>query len=185
MPLEPSCPSCAAAVEPGALACPRCRTPLASSDDVTRLSDADETRLAAAAGSASRGSRQTAIGTFVFVMLRALLGMVWPATALTVLLFAAVIFAESGFENTPLMVVVIVAIITPVLFVFLRFGLVSLVMVLLVNQVLANSPLTADLAQSHAAIGVWTLLALLALAWWTFHLSKAGRGMWKGLAGGS
>jgi hypothetical protein len=123
------------------------------------------------------------IGTFVFVMLQALLGRVWPATAITVLIFAAVIIAEAGFENAPLMLLVVALIITPVLFVFLRFGLISLITVLVVNQVLANSPLTADLTQAHAAVGVWTLLALLAVAAWAFHTSKAGRGMFTGLSG--
>jgi hypothetical protein len=123
------------------------------------------------------------IGTFVFVMLRALLGRVWPATAITVLIFAAVIIAEAGFESAPLMLAVVALIVTPVLFVFLRFGLISLITVLVVNQVLANSALTVDLAQSHAAVGVWTLLVLLAIAAWAFHTSKAGRGLFRGFAG--
>jgi tRNA A-37 threonylcarbamoyl transferase component Bud32 len=122
-------------------------------------------------------------GTFVFVMLRAMLGRAWPATAITVLIFAAVIVAEAGFENTPLMLVVVALIVTPILFVFLRFGLIALITVLMVNQVLANAPLTADLTQSHAAVGAWTLVALLAIAAWAFHTSKAGRGMFKGLSG--
>jgi tRNA A-37 threonylcarbamoyl transferase component Bud32 len=123
------------------------------------------------------------IGTFVFVILRALLGRVWPATALTFLIFAAVIVAESGFESAPIMLAVVVLIVTPVLFVFLRFGLIALITVLMVNQTLANSALTTDLTQSHAAVGAWTLVALIAVAAWAFHASRAGRGLLKGFAG--
>jgi tRNA A-37 threonylcarbamoyl transferase component Bud32 len=123
------------------------------------------------------------VGTFVFVMARALFGRVWPATGLTVLIFAAVIIAEAGFENAPLMLGVVTLVITPILFVFLRFGLISLITVLMTNQILANAPLTADLTQPHAAVGMWTLVALLGLAVWAFHTSRAGRGLFTGLAG--
>jgi hypothetical protein len=91
-----------------------------------------------------------------------------------VLIFAAVIIAEAGFENAPLMLGVVALVVTPILFVFLRFGLISLITVLMVNQVLANAALTADLTQSHAAVGAWTLVALLGLAAWAFHTSKRG-----------
>jgi tRNA A-37 threonylcarbamoyl transferase component Bud32 len=120
-------------------------------------------------------------GAFVFVILRALFGRIWPATVVMYLIFAIVIVAESGLGHGALLLVPVVAIVTPVLFVFLRFGLISLITVLVVNQMLSNSALTTDLTQSHAATGVWTLIALLAVAGWAFHTSRAGRGLFGGV----
>src|SRR5687767_78407 len=69
-----SCPSCAADVQPGDLACARCGKPLPSADDVTRLAatppatpapatpSTDETRLASSSRATGRSVTSSSSG---------------------------------------------------------------------------------------------------------------------------
>jgi hypothetical protein len=121
--------------------------------------------------------QNTLVGTFLFVMLRAIVGRTWIATAIAVALMAITIVFESGRAPVAAMAIAIALVAAPAVFIFLRYGLLALGTAILVNQVLLQLPMTADPQRPHAVISSWTLLALWAAAGWAFHVSRAGRGM--------
>jgi hypothetical protein len=116
------------------------------------------------------------VGTFAYVMLRALTGRDWIATFIAVALFSAVVMAEESDAKWAGLVLGL-ALSGPVLFVFLRYGLLSLASLLLVNQALNAVPLTADLSRSHAGVSAITALLIVAVAAHAFHASRAGDGL--------
>jgi hypothetical protein len=77
----------------------------------------------------------------------------------------------------PLLVLVVV----PVLWVFMRYGLFAFAVTAMTNQVLGNMPLTADLSRPNAAISVVVVLSLSAAALYAFYVSRAGEGILKRL----
>jgi hypothetical protein len=126
---------------------------------------------------------QTAmIGTFTFVVLRAITGSARVAIGILGLLFAAVIIAEDGGAGNLLALIPLLALIViPILWVFMRYGLFAFTVTMLTNQVLANMPLTADLSRPNAAISVVTVLLVATAAVYAFYVSRAGEGLLKRL----
>jgi predicted Ser/Thr protein kinase len=117
------------------------------------------------------------VSTFFYVMFRAATGRDWPAIVAVVVLLGAVVMAEDGGGAPWIALLFGLAIAGPVLFVFLRFGLLSLATMLLVNQALSLVPLTTDLSRAHAGVSTLTALLVLALAVWAFRQSGAGDGL--------
>ncbi|HVL66012.1 MAG TPA: serine/threonine-protein kinase, partial [Vicinamibacterales bacterium] len=122
------------------------------------------------------------IATFAFVMLRAIVGRRDVAIALASLLFIGVIAAEDGGDPTIwLLLVFAAAIVLPVMFVFVRFGVLPLATTILTNQMLSNVPLTVDLARANAGVSTLTILLLASAAVYAFHVSRAGEGLFRRL----
>ena len=69
----------------------------------------------------------------------------------------------------------------PVIYVFLRFGLLAMAAALMINQAFFIVPLTADLTKPHATVSTLTIVTLLAVAAYAFHITKAGDGLFKRL----
>jgi serine/threonine-protein kinase len=117
------------------------------------------------------------VATFFYVMLRALTGRDWIAIVAAVALFAAVVMSEEA-GGTPWIGLVFGLVLAgPVIFIFLRFGLLSLATMLLVNQALNNVTLTTDLSRAHAGVGTLAALLVAGLAAWAFRHSGAGDGL--------
>lgn len=121
---------------------------------------------------------QTAmIATFAYVMLRALTGRDWIAISVAVALFAIVIMAEES-GTAPLIALLIgFGLASPILFVLLRYGLLSLATLLLVLQSVQAVPLTLDPSRSHAGVAAITALLVVGVTAWAFHFSRAGDGL--------
>jgi serine/threonine-protein kinase len=116
------------------------------------------------------------VATFFYVMLRAITGRDWIAITAAVALFAAVVMSEE--TAAPLIGLLFgLALAGPVIFIFLRFGLLSLATMLLVNQALNVVTLTTDLSRAHAGVSTLTALLVLGLAAWAFRHSGAGDGL--------
>ena len=52
---------------------------------------------------------------------------------------------------------------------------------LMINQAFFIVPLTADLTKPHAIVSTLTIVTLMAVAAYAFHISKAGDGLFKRL----
>jgi hypothetical protein len=63
------------------------------------------------------------------------------------------------------------------MFVFLRFGLLTLATAFLVMQILNTVPLTLDLSRPHAGVSSLALAIVAGLAVYAFHVSRAGEGL--------
>jgi hypothetical protein len=117
------------------------------------------------------------VSAFFYVMFRAATGRDWPAIVAAVALLGAVVMAEDG-GGAPLIALFFgLAVAGPVVFVFLRFGLLSLSTMMLVNQALNVVPLTTDLSRAHAGVSTLAVLLVVGLAVWAFRHSGAGDGL--------
>ena len=122
------------------------------------------------------------LGTFTFVVLRALTGSAKVAIGLLGVFFSLVLIAEDGAGMSLLAALPFLAVIViPMIWVFLRYGLFAFTVAMMTNQMLGNMPLTADLSRPNAAISVVTLLLVAAAAVYAFHASRAGEGLLKRL----
>jgi hypothetical protein len=122
------------------------------------------------------------LGTFTFVVLRALTGSSRVAIALLGLFFGTVLIAEDGDgSNLVAAIPLLAVIVVPVLWVFMRYGLFAFTVTMMTNQVLGNMPLTADLSRPNAAISVVTVLLVSAAGLYAFYVSRAGEGLFKRL----
>ena len=65
----------------------------------------------------------------------------------------------------------------PFIFVFLRFGLLAIAVLMMTLQAINSVPLTADVTKPHALASALAILLLLAIAAYAFHASRAGQGL--------
>jgi hypothetical protein len=123
------------------------------------------------------------IGTFAYVMLLLIVRKAWIANTLIVTLLTAVIVAEDGAFGARLWGVLVLAICfaAPMIAIFLRFGLLSFAAGLMTIQALGVVPLTLDLEKPHGAVSALVMIAVLALAGYAFHASRAGAGLMRRL----
>jgi len=117
------------------------------------------------------------LGTFMYVVLLAIVRRRWIAAALVLAFVCGVIIAEGGDESVWLTLAFAAVLSTVTMFVFLRFGLVALATALYVNQVLSVVPLTIDLARPHAGVSTLAILIVVALGVYGFTTSRAGDGL--------
>ena len=118
------------------------------------------------------------LATFAYVMLLTILRRGWIANLVIILLITAVVVAEDGIGGRVWLVVVIaLCFAVPLIFVFLRFGLLSLATGLMTLQALGTAPLTADLSKPHGTLSAIAILILISIASYAFHVSKAGAGL--------
>jgi hypothetical protein len=121
------------------------------------------------------------LGTFMYVVLLAVVRRRWIAATLVLLFIAGVILAEANSHHVWLVLALAVVIGGVTMFVFLRFGLLTLATALYVLQVLNAVPLTLDLSQPHAGVSTLALLIVAGMAIYAFHISRAGEGMFRRL----
>jgi hypothetical protein len=121
------------------------------------------------------------LGTFLYVVLLALVRRQWIAAALVLLFVCGIILAEAAGEDVWLALAFAAVLGVVTMMVFLRFGLLALATALYVNQVLNVVPLTVDLSRPHAGVSTLALVIVAAMALYAFHISRAGEGMFRRL----
>jgi hypothetical protein len=121
---------------------------------------------------------QTAmITTFVYVVLLAMVRRRSIAVTALLVILTGVVMAEASDE--PLWVALGFALLVgvPIIFVFVRYGLLASATGLLVNQVGHLVPLTSDVMRPHSPDAAFVLILLLAIAAYGFSASGAGEGL--------
>jgi serine/threonine-protein kinase len=125
---------------------------------------------------------QTAmLGTFMYVVLLAIVRRPWIAVTLVFLFVCMLILTEAGDDSIWLALALATVLGVVTMFVFLRFGLLALASALYVTQVLDAVPLTIDLSRPHAGVSTLALGIVAALAIYAFSISRAGEGMFRRL----
>jgi hypothetical protein len=117
------------------------------------------------------------LGTFMYVVLLAIVRRRWMAAALVLAFICGVILSETDSHHVWIILTLAVILSAVTIFVFLRFGLLTLATAFLVMQVLNTGPVTLDLSRPHAGISSLALLLVAALAVYGFHVSRAGDGL--------
>jgi hypothetical protein len=121
------------------------------------------------------------LGTFMYVVLLALVRRRWLAAALVMAFICAVVLAEAGSQHVWIVFALAVVLSAVTIFVFLRFGLLTLATAFLVMQILNRVPLTLDLSRPHAGVSSLALLVVAGISLYAFHVSRAGEGLLKRL----
>jgi serine/threonine-protein kinase len=121
------------------------------------------------------------IGTFVYVVLLALVRRRMVAIASLALLFSAVILSEGGDENVWLTLLFAAMLVLPLLYAFIRYGLLALATSMAVNQALQIAPLTLDLTTPHALASTLAIVLVGGLASYAFYISRPGGGLFRRL----
>lgn len=115
--------------------------------------------------------------TFAFVVLLALIRSRTITISLIAFLFVGVIVSESGDDEPLLTAAFAVLLAGPVLYAFIRCGLLTLATALATNQILQLTPLTLDLTRPYAAASALSIIVVLAASAYAFSSSRAGDGL--------
>jgi serine/threonine-protein kinase len=125
---------------------------------------------------------QTAmLTTFVYVLLLAVVRRRSIVIGALMLLLAIVAMAEAGDEPVWVALAFALLVGAPVLFVFVRYGLLATAIGLFINQAGRVAPFTTDIMRPHFADAAIVLLVLCGLAVYAFYISRAGEGMFRRL----
>jgi hypothetical protein len=121
------------------------------------------------------------LGTFMYVVLLAIVKRRWIAAVLVLIFVCGIIVSEAADGSMWLIVLLAPVFAGVTMFVFLRFGLLAIATALYVSQVLNVVPLTIDLSRPHGGISSIAILAVVGLAVYAFHISRAGHGLMRRL----
>jgi tRNA A-37 threonylcarbamoyl transferase component Bud32 len=123
------------------------------------------------------------VATFAYVVLLAISGRRrWVPTAVVAVLFIAVVLAEGSGDELLLSFAFAAVVGVPVIYIFVRYGLLATAMMMATNIALNIVPLTTNLSRPHAATSTLTILLFLSLAAFAFHRSRAGAALFKKFA---
>jgi hypothetical protein len=117
------------------------------------------------------------IGTFMYVVLLAIARRRSVAIGILAALFSAVVVSEGGDEKLWVTVLFAAMLVIPLLYAFIRYGLLALATSMAVNQALQIAPLTLDLTKPHALASSMAIILVGGLAAYAFYISRAGGGM--------
>ena len=121
------------------------------------------------------------LATFAYVVLLALIRSRRVTIGILSTIFVAVILSEGGGDEVWLTLVFAALLVGPVLFVFVRFGLLALAASLVANQALHVVPATLDSTRPYAPTSTLCIVAVVAAAVYAFYISRAGDGMFRRL----
>jgi len=127
-------------------------------------------------------SAQGAVGEFIgffilLLILRIVLRKPWLAVATMVLITVAMF---SDFFSAPIEQWINgLAVVSILLFVLIRFGLLALLATALATGLLWGFPTTFDFSKWYAGIGLWGPLLVLALAGYGFWVALAGQPLFR------
>ena len=119
----------------------------------------------------------TLIFFFLIFILRVLLRKQWLAAAVFTLIFASLKLAASNHPAVDVPAQLLIYGIAAV--VVVRFGLIALAGGIFTANLLLNVPVTLNLSAWYAGAAALSVLAVLAVAVWSFHTSLAGRPLFK------
>jgi serine/threonine-protein kinase len=119
------------------------------------------------------GPAALALGIFfIFFLVRLVFRNTWAAAAVYVFLFGSLSLTD---PNPLLAVVSAVVPLSLSLWVMVRFGILPYTLVLLLQIVMNQAPLTSDLSAWYASKGLIVVALILALAVWSFRNALGGR----------
>jgi tRNA A-37 threonylcarbamoyl transferase component Bud32 len=123
------------------------------------------------------------VATFAYVLLLAAAGRRrWVPILLMVLLFLGVIVSEGSGDQVLVNAAFGLLLAVPVIFIFVRYGLVASATMLGTNILLNTTPLTLNFSRLHAPASLILMVLLLGTALFAFHQTRAGAGLLKRLA---
>jgi serine/threonine-protein kinase len=125
--------------------------------------------------------QSTMVATFLYVVLLGLIRSRAITLGVIGAIFIAVIFSEDSGEEPWLTLLFGGLLVGPVLYLFVRFGLLALVAALVTNQALKVVPLTLDLTRPYAGTSVLCVAVVLAASAYAFYISRAGDGLFRRL----
>ena len=118
------------------------------------------------------GNAAGALGSFfIFFLLRLVLRNSWAAVAVMVALLGAVSLTSSPLPTT----VYVMLLYSSSLWVMIRLGILPFALVLLLQLVGVQAPLTSDLSAWYASKGLIVVALILGLAVWSFRNALGGR----------
>ena len=121
------------------------------------------------------------LGTFMYVILRAIVRRQWLAATLVLVFLCGLFVADLDVRSIWFAFGRAALLGALLMIVFLRFGLLALASALYVNALLRSVPLTIDLSRPHAGVSTLAILLVAALALSAFRISGAGQGMFRRL----
>lgn len=116
-------------------------------------------------------------GTFFYVVLLALVRRRAIAIGILALLFGGALLSEAEGEKLWITLLFAAMLVIPLLYAFIRFGLLTVATAMAVNQALQIAPLTLDLTRPHALASSMTIVLVAGVAAYAFHISRAGSGL--------
>lgn len=112
--------------------------------------------------------------TLTFVVARVVFKRVWLAAAVSGVIFSFLVIAEAGTEQLSLNIVYALAVSAAYMLVLVHFGVLAQMMTFLVNFIIGQGGLTADLSKLYAPTSVWLMALVAGLAVFGFYASRVG-----------
>jgi hypothetical protein len=112
--------------------------------------------------------------TLAFVVARVVFKRVWLAAAIAGVLFSFLLIAEAGTEQLSVNIVYALAVAAVYMLVLVNFGVFAQMMAFLVNFIIGQGGLTADLSKLYAPTSVWLMALVAGLAVVGFYASRVG-----------
>jgi len=112
--------------------------------------------------------------TLAFVVARVVFKRVWLAAAIAGVIFSFLLIAEGGTEQLSVNIVYALAVAAVYMLVLVNFGVFAQMMAFLVNFIIGQGGLTADLSKLYAPTSVWLMALVTGLAVFGFYASRVG-----------
>jgi hypothetical protein len=112
--------------------------------------------------------------TLAFVVARVVFKRVWLATAIAGVIFSFLVIAEAGTEQLSVNIIFALAVSAAYMLVLVHFGVLAQMMAFLVNFIMGQGGLTADLSKLYAPTSVWLMTLVAGLAVFGFYASRVG-----------
>jgi hypothetical protein len=112
--------------------------------------------------------------TLAFALIRMAVKRTWMATVLTLVLGTFVIVGQSTTQQLWMSVVYAVVVSGIYIGVLVNFGMFPLTLAYLINQIVSNAGLTADLNKLYAPTSIWLMVLVATLGAFGYYASRAG-----------
>jgi hypothetical protein len=112
--------------------------------------------------------------TLAFVVARVVFKRVWLAAAISGVIFSFLVVAEAGTEQLSVNIVFALAVSAAYMLVLVYFGVFAQMTAFLVNFIIGQGGLTADLSKLYAPTSVWLMALVTGLAVFGFYASRVG-----------
>jgi eukaryotic-like serine/threonine-protein kinase len=112
--------------------------------------------------------------TLTFVVARVVFKRVWLAAATAGVIFSFLVIAEAGTEQLSVNILFALTVSAAYMLVLVYFGVFAQMMAFLVNFIIGQGGLTADLSKLYAPTSIWLMALVAGLAFLGFYASRAG-----------
>ena len=129
-------------------------------------------QLAALAGMVPSALQNGMLVTLVFVVMLMLVKRAWLAAVIAGLLFGFLVASGIGSDYLLAKISFAIAVTVVYMVTLIYFGLLAQTMAFLINFILGQGALTADMSKRYATTSVWLLLLVAGLAAFSFYASR-------------